>query len=68
MRHGRSSMPNLTRLVINNGRPTWFYLKRLRSNRVGRAVFRFFFILESKRRKRVFERMKKEFSNDKSIY
>ena len=43
--------------VIKNGRPTWFYKKVLKSNPLGRAVFRFFFKIRMKRRNKEFNTM-----------
>ena len=47
--------------VMRNGKPTWFHLNILMSNRLGKYIFRFFYRIELKRRGRERKRMIKEF-------
>ena len=48
-------------LVIRNGRPTWLLTRVLNSNKVGRAVFRFFLRIELRRRNKELEITKQQF-------
>ena len=57
----------LERIVMKNGRPTWFLRRVLMSNRIGKCVFRFFFRIEMRRRNREFNKSIERFRKNPDL-